>query len=64
MAIRLTLRRSSANCGPIRPENVLCHEGYTGSLAARVLEELGLRNIIDMEGEYHAWEGAVLLGKL
>ena len=35
---------------------VMCQEGYTSSLAARALQELGLENATDLEGGYHAWK--------
>lgn len=34
---------------------VFCSEGYTSSLAARSLQELGLWNATDMVGGYRAW---------
>src|SRR3954452_2927514 len=33
---------------------VLCSEGYTSSLAAAALQDLGLRNATDVVGGYHA----------
>lgn len=35
---------------------VMCQEGYTSSLAARALQELGLESATDMEGGYRAWK--------
>jgi rhodanese-related sulfurtransferase len=39
---------------------VLCSEGYTSSLAAAALQELGLHRATDVEGGFHAWQGAGL----
>ncbi|WP_260439591.1 rhodanese-like domain-containing protein [Humibacillus xanthopallidus] len=41
---------------------VLCQEGYTSSLAAAALQELGIRRATDVIGGYaawRAWEGTV-----
>lgn len=35
---------------------VVCSEGYTSSLAAAALRELGLRRATDVIGGYHAWK--------
>jgi len=34
---------------------VFCSEGYTSSLAAAALQDLGLRRATDMVGGFHAW---------
>jgi rhodanese-related sulfurtransferase len=39
---------------------VLCSEGYTSSLAAAALRDLGLRRATDVVGGYRAWEAAGL----
>jgi rhodanese-related sulfurtransferase len=39
---------------------VICHEGYTSSLAAAVLHDLGLRRATDVIGGFRAWAGAGL----
>jgi rhodanese-related sulfurtransferase len=39
---------------------VFCQEGYTSSLAANALQELGLGNATDMDGGYRAWKEAGL----
>jgi len=39
---------------------VVCSEGYTSSLAAASLRELGLYRATDIIGGYHAWAGAGL----
>jgi rhodanese-related sulfurtransferase len=39
---------------------VFCQESYTSSLAAKALQELGLRNATDMAGGYRAWKEAGL----
>jgi rhodanese-related sulfurtransferase len=37
---------------------VLCSEGYSSSLAAASLQDLGLRNATDLDGGYRAWKAA------
>ncbi|GAA4535817.1 hypothetical protein FR742_12080 [Nonomuraea sp. C10] len=39
---------------------VLCSEGYTSSLAAASLHELGLTKATDVVGGFHAWRAAGL----
>lgn len=39
---------------------VICSEGYTSSLAAAALQELGLHRATDIVGGYHAWAAAGL----
>ena len=39
---------------------IFCSEGYTSSLAARSLQELGLWNATDIVGGYKAWKAAGL----
>jgi rhodanese-related sulfurtransferase len=39
---------------------VLCSEGYTSSLAAAALQELGLFRATDLIGGFHAWRAAGL----
>ena len=39
---------------------VLCSEGYTSSLAAAALQDLGLRQATDVDGGFRAWQGAGL----
>jgi len=39
---------------------VICHEGYTSSLAAAVLHDLGLRRATDVIGGFRAWTAAGL----
>ncbi|EIV93098.1 rhodanese-like domain-containing protein [Frankia sp. QA3] len=39
---------------------VFCSEGYTSSLAADALRQLGLRRATDVIGGYHAWAAAGL----
>jgi rhodanese-related sulfurtransferase len=39
---------------------VLCAEGYSSSLAAASLQEIGLVNATDMIGGFHAWKAAGL----
>lgn len=43
---------------------VFCSEGYTSSLAAKSLQELGLENATDIEGGYLAWREMGLPGKV
>ncbi len=35
---------------------VVCSEGYSSSLAAASLHDLGLRNATDLDGGYRAWK--------
>ena len=35
---------------------VLCSEGYSSSLAAASLQDLGLHNATDLDGGYQAWK--------
>jgi rhodanese-related sulfurtransferase len=43
---------------------ILCSEGYTSSLAAAALQDLGLHRATDVVGGYHALVGAgVLVGR-
>ena len=39
---------------------VVCSEGYSSSLAAASLQDLGLHNATDLDGGYRAWKGAGL----
>ena len=39
---------------------VFCSEGYTSSLAAAALQELGVRRATDLEGGFLAWQAAGL----
>jgi rhodanese-related sulfurtransferase len=39
---------------------IMCSEGYTSSLAAAALQDLGLVNATDLDGGFHAWAGAGL----
>nr|WP_210768392.1 rhodanese-like domain-containing protein [Cellulomonas humilata] len=39
---------------------VLCSEGYTSSLAAAALADLGLHRATDVVGGFHAWSAAGL----
>jgi len=39
---------------------VVCREGYSSSLAAASLQDLGLRNATDLIGGFDAWEAAGL----
>jgi rhodanese-related sulfurtransferase len=39
---------------------VFCSEGYTSSLAAAALQDLGLWRATDLEGGFHAWRAASL----
>ncbi|OLS99067.1 sulfurtransferase [Pseudonocardia sp. CNS-004] len=35
---------------------VVCSEGYSSSLAAASLQDIGLRNATDLDGGYRAWK--------
>ena len=39
---------------------VICEDGYTSSLAAAALQDLGLVNATDLAGGFHAWARAGL----
>jgi rhodanese-related sulfurtransferase len=39
---------------------VMCSEGYTSSLAAAALQDLGIRNATDLDGGFLAWQAAGL----
>ncbi len=39
---------------------VLCQEGYTSSLAAAALHQLGVRRATDVDGGFAAWRAAGL----
>jgi len=42
------------------PVVVVCNEGYTSSLAAAALQELGIRHATDLIGGFRAWRAAGL----
>ena len=46
--------------GPERRIVILCDHGYSSSLAAAVLVELGFRNVADVVGGFEAWLAAGL----
>jgi len=37
---------------------IMCSEGYTSSLAAAALQDLGIRNATDLDGGFRAWVAA------
>jgi rhodanese-related sulfurtransferase len=39
---------------------IVCNEGYSSSLAADTLQDLGLHRATDMDGGYRAWKAAGL----
>lgn len=39
---------------------IVCNEGYSSSLAAAALQDLGMHMATDMDGGYRAWKGAGL----
>jgi rhodanese-related sulfurtransferase len=39
---------------------VVCSEGYTSSLAAAALQDLGVRQATDLDGGFQAWQAAGL----
>ncbi|OBJ67910.1 rhodanese-like domain-containing protein [Mycobacterium sp. 1274756.6] len=43
---------------------IVCSEGYTSSLAAAALQDLGLHRATDVAGGYHALAAAGVLGDL
>jgi rhodanese-related sulfurtransferase len=52
--------RIDAVDGPKTRVIVLCNEGYSSSLAAATLKELGLVNATDVIGGFQAWKAAGL----
>ena len=40
---------------PDQPVVIVCNEGYSSSLAAATLQDLGLRGATDLDGGYQAW---------
>jgi rhodanese-related sulfurtransferase len=52
--------RNGAIAGPDTRVIVLCNEGYSSSLAAATLKELGLVNATDVIGGFQAWKAAGL----
>jgi rhodanese-related sulfurtransferase len=52
--------RIEAVDGPKTRVIVLCNEGYSSSLAAATLKELGLVNATDVIGGFQAWKAAGL----
>jgi rhodanese-related sulfurtransferase len=47
--------RSDLGLGPDSRVIVVCHEGYSSSLAAATLQELGLPRATDLVGGHQAW---------
>jgi rhodanese-related sulfurtransferase len=39
---------------------VVCSEGYTSSLAAAALQDIGIRGATDLDGGFQAWQAAGL----
>jgi rhodanese-related sulfurtransferase len=52
--------RIGAVVGPDTRVILLCNEGYSSSLAAVTLKELGLANATDVIGGFQAWKAAGL----
>jgi len=52
--------RVEAVAGPDTRVILLCNEGYSSSLAAATLKELGLVNATDVIGGFQAWKAAGL----
>ena len=42
------------------PVIVVCNEGYSSSLAAATLQQLGIRRATDLDGGFRAWKAAGL----
>ena len=55
-----SLWRIAAVTGPDIHVIVVCNEGYSSSLAAATLKELGLVNATDVIGGFQAWKSAGL----
>jgi rhodanese-related sulfurtransferase len=47
---------------PRRRIVLVCHEGYSSSLAAHTLQRLGLTHATDLCGGYHAWSSVASVG--
>ena len=47
--------RMAGAADPGRRVVVVCNEGYSSSLAAYTLQQLGLRHATDLDGGYQAW---------
>lgn len=43
---------------PGRPIVIVCNEGYSSSLAAHTLQQLGLTQATDLRGGFQAWRAA------
>ena len=52
--------RIAAITGPETRVIVLCNQGYSSSLAAATLKELGIVNATDVVGGFEAWQAAGL----
>ncbi len=39
---------------------IVCNEGYSSSLAAATLQDLGMHKATDLDGGYRAWKAAGL----
>jgi rhodanese-related sulfurtransferase len=52
--------RIAAVAGPETRVILICNEGYSSSLAAATLKELGLVNATDVIGGFQAWKAAGL----
>lgn len=52
--------RIAAMTGPETRVIVLCNQGYSSSLVAATLKELGLVNATDVVGGFEAWQAAGL----
>ena len=39
---------------------IVCNEGYSSSLAAATLQDLGMHRATDLDGGYRAWKAAGL----
>ncbi len=46
--------------GPEQTVILVCHEGYSSSLAAATLQRLGMVNATDLDGGFQAWAAAGL----
>ena len=61
MALRPAQRRPAAIADRYDlPVIVFCQEGYTSSLAAAALQQLGLHRATDLAGGFAAWRAAGL----
>jgi len=53
-----------AETAPDRRVVIVCNQGYSSSLAARTLRDLGLTRATDLVGGFQAWRRAAVRGRV